>query len=115
MHEMGIMKSVVKASIAAAQKNGVNRIRTVTLQVGELWAFIPEWVQQYFDVLSKGSVAEGAKVYLESVPATGRCNICNMTFKIDIHNRRAVCPLCNQDDYQLLTGNELILKSIETE
>lgn len=114
MHELGVMKHVVKGVLDAATSVNAEEIKSVTLMIGELRNFHQSWVQQYYDMLTKDSTIAGAKIIVETVPATAHCMECDDIFRIDVHSHKEVCcPSCNSESYELCTGNEIILKNIE--
>ncbi len=57
MHELPITEGILKISTEAA---GGRQITTIHLVVGELSSIVDDSIQFYFDMLSKGTVAEGA-------------------------------------------------------
>lgn len=115
MHELGIMKHVVKAVFEAADTANASSVKRVNLMIGELRNFQQKWVQFYYDMLAEGSSVEGAEVVVEYVPATACCLDCGDIFRVDIHasEKNICCPSCRSLDYEFCTGNEMILKSIE--
>lgn len=113
MHELSLMRNVVRTVLMAGEKSNTPSIRSVTLLVGESRAFEEKWAQMYFDMLSKDTIADGAKVVLETVPITGSCLKCGEIFRIDMHDKECCCPKCVGRDYKIITGREMIVKNIE--
>ena len=70
MHELPITEGILKIATDAA---GGRRITSIHLVVGELSSIVDDSVQFYFDMLSKGTVAEGAALDFERRPATMVC------------------------------------------
>ncbi len=92
------------------------KLRSVTLLVGANRLFVQDWVQMMFDSLTEGTVLEGAKIVLETVPATAQCSICGETFRYSPdHHHGPQCPICGSEEVTALTGNELMIKQIEVE
>ncbi len=98
--------------IKHAEDNGATRVVSVHLKVGELRDFIEEWVQSYFDHLSRGTIAEGAKIKVEKVPLQLKCSHCGSLFKAHTENKDFSCPECACKDNDLVTGNEYCIDSI---
>ncbi len=96
-----------------AEDNQASRIVSIYLQVGELRDFEEEWMQRYFDYLSRGTIAEGGKIVLKKIPASARCVQCAHTFNTDIKQDNVYCPGCGCSKIELVTGNEFLLESIE--
>ena len=86
---------------------------SIHLQVGELRDLTEEWIQRYFDYLSPGTLAEGAKITLTRVPVKMACQACQASFSSDIHSAKIECPECGNDKPTLTGGDEFLIESIE--
>jgi len=73
MHEMSITQSMLDMALEYAQGQ---RITDIYLQVGKMSLVVPECVEFYFEFLSKGTLAEGAKLHFETVPIEITCLDC---------------------------------------
>lgn len=93
MHELSIMKRIVETVLSVQEQNQEGKITGLTLLVGEGRNFVQEWVQSYFDMLSKDTPVEGAKVSLEQVPVTAKCLGCGEIYKISLHDKPEICAL----------------------
>ena len=81
--------------------------------MGALRAIVPEMMEQYFKFLARGTIAEGARLETESIPAEALCNDCSTTFKAP--DLVFICPSCGSGNVELLKGMELIVADIEAE
>ena len=61
MHELAITEGIIQAAVPEALKHGAKRVLEIRLKIGELSGVIPECIQYYFDIASKGTIAENAK------------------------------------------------------
>jgi len=113
VHEMAIARSIVDIAVAAAQRERAGRVVRVNVLAGELRAIIPAQLIYYFGVMSKDTLAEGAHLGLETAPLVGRCSDCDEEF--DTRDCSLVCPECNGQDIQMVSGTELRVKDIEVE
>lgn len=59
MHELGITRNVV--AICSEHAHGAP-VRRVTLEIGKLAAVLPESVRFCFDICSRGTLLEGARL-----------------------------------------------------
>ena len=115
MHELSITQDVVKIVLDHAEKNGVRKVLSVNIKAGELRDVVEEWMQRFFDYLSKGTIAEGAKLKIERVPVIFRCR-CGETFPVNIKERRDIaCPQCKGGDVALISGREFEIVGIEVQ
>ena len=65
MHELGITRNLVAIVGEAAQGR---RVRKVWLEIGERSALLPDAVRFCFDVVSQGTVLEGATLEIVALP-----------------------------------------------
>ena len=113
MHELSVTQQVLNIAVEKAQENGAATIKQIDLVIGDLSSIVDESVQFYFDILSRGTPAEGAKLVFRRVPATVRCRRC--THEFTARGEDWTCPQCREMDCQIVTGNEFYLESIEVE
>jgi hydrogenase nickel incorporation protein HypA/HybF len=109
---MGNILDIVKET---AEKNGAKRVTRIELLIGMMSDILPDWAQNYFDMLSKDTVADGAVLVIERVPVTLMCRQCKKNFEMDMADWNFKCPTCVSSDVELVTGRELAIKNIEIE
>jgi hydrogenase nickel incorporation protein HypA/HybF len=116
MHELPITESILKIVLTHAAKNDVRQVMVIHLRVGRLSDLEDEWIQRYFDYLSKGTVAEGAKLKIERMPIKLQCNSCSTSYDVEITKiGDTVCPNCGQKDSKLISGREYYIKDMEVQ
>ncbi|MBN1614404.1 MAG: hydrogenase maturation nickel metallochaperone HypA [Deltaproteobacteria bacterium] len=114
MHELSVMDSILKVVLRHAASNGVEKVVAVGLRIGKLSDLVDEWMQHYFDYLSKGTVAEGAVLKIERSPVIFKCKACERDFPVEMAEIRTVaCPACGSGDITLIAGREYYIKNIE--
>lgn len=114
MHELSVTQNIVNIAVEAAQGAGSPRITAIDLLVGELTGFVTDSIQFYFDLLSKGTVAEGAVLRVRREPASATCTGCGHVFHPEIPFLPA-CPVCGSSAVRLAGGRDLRVESIEVE
>ncbi|MCP4682486.1 MAG: hydrogenase maturation nickel metallochaperone HypA, partial [Desulfobacterales bacterium] len=73
-----------------------------------------EWIQHYFDYLSKETLAEEAKLVIERIPIVLKCNECAHSFEIKKHEMKEIqCPKCKNQKCSLESGREYYIKHME--
>ena len=113
MHELAITEGIMEAALPAAEAGGAKRILEIRLKIGELSGVFPECIKEYLDVLSKGTIAEGAVLKVEKIPVSIRCSKC--TFEGPIDRKKIKCPECGSIDFRITGGREYYVDSLEVE
>lgn len=89
MHEMGLARQVVGASIEAAAKQKVQRIGSVDVEVGPLAVVDVEELQECFEIAARGTPAEGASLRVKRLPLAAVCKKCGERVVLDVGSERA--------------------------
>lgn len=111
MHELSIMDNILEIAVRHARSSEASRIHRITLRIGEASGVSLEALEFAFDVLSKETLAEGAELKVERVPARCVCTECDTTYEpCDI---LAGCPACGSYRSRLVQGREMELVSME--
>lgn len=110
MHEIGVVIEVIKTVERFAKQNDVTKIEMLVLQIGELSSMIPRYVEACYPAAIEGTILEETKLKIEIMPANALCKSCNKVFNIVEHNK--ICPDCNAEDFDLLSGREFMIKEI---
>ncbi len=113
MHEYPITQQIIQIATNQAKENDARFITRITLVIGEFSGFMSESIQMYFDVISKGTLCEGAILEVENVKAKWRCPVCEIEFIREPLS--FACPQCGQDGEPTKIGKEFYVKSIEIE
>ena len=113
MHEMSLCEAVVEIAVEEARKGGAARIRAVVLEVGALGHVDPDALAFCFSAVSRGTLAENARLIIERVPGSGCCLDCAKT--VPMTERFGACPECGRRHVQMSHGDELKLRELEVE
>lgn len=114
MHELPVIDKILKVTLAHAEKHGVSRVLGIHLRVGNLSDLESEWMQRYFDQMSKGTLAAGALLKIEWMPAVLKCNLCTETYRLTGRFLGdPVCPKCGGKDSRLISGKEYQITNLE--
>ncbi|MFC1517918.1 hydrogenase maturation nickel metallochaperone HypA [Candidatus Margulisiibacteriota bacterium] len=111
MHELSIIENIFKVIEKAASENDIKKISQVNLKIGKLQQVVPDLLQSAFEVVSKDTLANEAKLVFEEVPVKVKCRSCQKEFGVE--NNIFVCPNCASGELDLLQGKELFLVSLE--
>ena len=113
MHELAITQSILDISKKAADEHGAKRVKSVRIMLGEYSGVVPQCIQDYFDVVSKDTVVEGAFLDIRRLPVVIRCHSCQKESRID--RLHVACPACGSTDLKLIQGREFYIESLEVE
>ncbi|HDS17147.1 MAG TPA: hydrogenase maturation nickel metallochaperone HypA [Proteobacteria bacterium] len=114
MHELPVITEILKVVLEHAARHRLRRVTAVHLEVGALSELEDEWLQRYFDHLSRGGRAAGARLLLKRVPATLTCADCGAEFAFDGGAQaRNYCPACAGHHCRLLRGQGYFIKNLE--
>jgi hydrogenase nickel incorporation protein HypA/HybF len=113
VHELSIMESALAVVAEQARKAGAVRVVGIRLRIGVLSGVVAEALEFAFQALAPGTIAEGAEMAVESVPAVFWCGSCSREFVAG--DLFAECPSCHQPSAELRAGREMELASVEIE
>lgn len=72
MHELGVLCQAVKMVDRIASKNNIEKVKHITLQVGEASGYVPVFFEKLFPVaVDKLSALKDAQLIIETVPGKG--------------------------------------------
>ena len=71
---------------------------------------IPEYVEEIYPVVAKGTMFESIKLIINVVPGLAECNECNEIFNVIEHE--GYCPNCGSFEKEILSGKDFLIKEI---
>ncbi len=113
MHELSLMQSTLDIVFAEAQRLSARRIHGLRMRIGALSGVVPESLEFAFEALTEGTLAQGARLEIERVPARCFCARCAREFEPPPHS--FACPVCGRASAELRRGREMEVLSIEVE
>lgn len=112
MHELPVTQGILDVALNAAQQAGGYRITRIDLVIGELSSIVDDSIQFYFDILSRGTLAEGACMSIRREPAQATCQDCGFQWTVNIPLVPS-CPSCQGHRFQVTGGRTFYVESIE--
>ena len=110
MHEMSITEDILRIVSEHAAGADATNVTEIQIVIGELASFIDNSIQFYFDILSPGTVAEGAILNFRRIKTRFRCRQCEKEFMPE--NKNWICPYCSALGGDIIAGKEFYIESI---
>jgi len=111
MHELSLCQNLCRILEDEAKRQSFTRVRRISLVVGSFACVEPEALRFGFSVASRGTVAEGATLEIETPPGRAWCFDC-MT-EVELRARLDPCPLCGGQKLRGDEGGTLSIRELE--
>ena len=108
MHELAITENILDIALKHAQGQNITGIFLV---IGQLSSIVDDSVQFYWDTVSQGTLAEGAKLHFRRIPTEFLCQDCMNRFSPNQDNY--TCPRCGSRRAIIVAGEEFYVEAIE--
>lgn len=86
------------------------KISSAKVEIGASRVSHPDELLELFSMISRGTIAEGAKLEIEILPVQGSCADCGKEFNPD--KLRLTCEKCGSTNIQVTSGNALVIGEI---
>ena len=113
MHELSITQGILDIAIAKAREADAEKVSEINLVIGDAASIVGECVQFCFDFVSKGTIAEGARINFQRIPLQMKCRNCNNVFNPE--KESWTCPRCQEWNVEIISGKEFYMESIEVD
>ena len=113
MHELAVTESMLKIAVQYAVQANAVRVTSLQLIIGQLSSIVDDSVQFYWDMISAGTLCEGAQLRFERRPVVLKCLDCDRTYTLN--GELTDCPSCHGGRIKVVSGEEFYLDSIEVE
>lgn len=113
MHELSVTQSVLELALRHAEQHGAARVTHVYLVIGDLSSIIDDSVQFYWDIISRGTLAEGALLHFDRRRTRMVCADCGAEYEPE--KGTLACPNCAGTQVQVIAGEEFRLDAIDIE
>ena len=113
MHELAICQALMNQIETIATEKNARQVISIVIGMGPLSGVEEQLLQHAYPVASAGTVAEGAELVIESLPVRIKCSQCGQ--ESDAKPNKLVCSHCGDWRTTLISGDELMLMSVELE
>lgn len=113
MHEFSICRSLLGQVEALGVEHGARRVTSVKVAVGPLCGVEPGLLERAYLLARCGTVADIAPLIVETLPIVVECRTCGRESAAAAN--RLICAHCGDYRVEVVSGDELILLSVEME
>lgn len=113
MHELSIAQQILNIALKHAGNAEAIQIKHIYLRIGQLSSIIDDSLQFYWDFISDGTIAKGAALHFERIPANLICNNCQHAYILN--GKTMSCPQCGSEGFDIQAGAEFSLLAIDIE
>lgn len=112
MHELGTIYYVIDTVEKLVVENKLEKVASITLEVGEVSGIIPEYLSDFWlYARKKTEFFQDTELIIEPIKAVTYCQDCTKTYPTIPQGK--TCPHCGSANTFLITGNEYNIKEIE--
>lgn len=111
MHELSVCLSLMQQVEGIARERDAEKVARITLSIGPLSGVEPDLLQHAYPVAAAGTVAEDAELILQSSDVVVRCSQCDT--ETTVTPNKLLCGSCGDFRTRVVSGDELILMSVE--
>ena len=112
MHEMSYVVRFVNLAIETASEQKADKVRSITVSVGEMTDVLPEYLQKYYPETIRNTILEGSELKVNMVPALVECAGCKNNYTPTRENKY-LCPHCGDGNGRVIAGRDVVLESVE--
>ncbi len=111
MHELRIAEDLAVMVAGYAAEAGLTKVDRINVSFGQFIQIVPDLFVAAFGEAARDTVASGADLDIEIIPAELRCLGCGSEYKPA--GDLCACSICGSEEIALQHGKELFVKSIE--
>ena len=113
MHELAVCQALMNQVESIAAERNARSVVTITIGMGPLSGVEAQLLKHAYPVASAGTIAEGAELVIQTLPVRIRCNRCGC--ESEALPNKLLCAECGEWHTTLVSGDEMMLMSIELE
>ena len=113
MHELAVAQALVEQVNAVIDQHGAALASQIRVRIGPLAGVVPELLASAFPLAAAGSRMEHAELEFAHAPIQVRCQTCGLDTEAAMN--RLICGACGDWHTQVISGDELLLESVELE
>jgi hydrogenase nickel incorporation protein HypA/HybF len=111
VHELSVCQALIAQVETVAQERGARSVKSVLVRVGPLSGVEAPLLEQAYPLAAAGTVAEASRLLVEPAPIRVKCETCGAECAAEAN--RLLCASCGDYHTRLLSGDEMMLMSVE--
>ncbi|MCU7796180.1 MAG: hydrogenase maturation nickel metallochaperone HypA [Candidatus Thiodiazotropha sp. (ex Semelilucina semeliformis)] len=111
MHELSVCQAMLTQVEEIARRENARDVTRIVVRIGPLAGVVPDLLQQAFTVARAGTIAAEAELVTEEQPIRVSCLSCGA--ESDVLPNRLLCKSCGDYRTRVISGDELLLASVE--
>lgn len=113
MHELSVCIALIEQVQKIAASRNAGQVSKIVLDVGPLSGVEPELLRNAYPLAAAGTVAAAAELVIEDAAIVVHCNQCDRDS--DATANRLLCAHCGDYRTRVVSGDEMILRSVQLE
>ncbi len=113
MHELSICQALIQQVENIAHERDAQSVSLIVIGVGPLSGVEAQLLKNAYSIASAGTLAEQAELTVNVLPLKVKCNQCGC--ESEATPNKLSCRHCGHWQTQLISGDELMLLSVELE
>lgn len=110
MHELGLVINIVKQIENYMDDNNLTTVEKLVLQVGKLSEVYPKYLRDVYPIAVEKTKLSNTKLLIEETPGIGRCQACDFVYNLVENDNQ--CPICQNKQFDIISGREFLIKEI---
>jgi hydrogenase nickel incorporation protein HypA/HybF len=111
MHEMSLAEGMLQLVEDGARQHAASAVKAVWLEVGALSHVEVDALRFCFDAVTRGTVAQGARLEIVATPGAAWCMPCGE--RVALARLGDACPSCGGHQLHVVQGEDLRVREIE--
>lgn len=113
MHELSLCVSLLEQVAQIAAERAAANVTKIELDIGPLSGVEADLLRNAYPIAAAGTIAERAELVIRGTDIIVRCMSCKA--ETDAKPNRLVCGSCGDFRTRIVSGDEMILRSLEIE
>ena len=113
MHELAICQSLMDQVESIASERNAQSVTSIIVAMGPLSGVEAQLLKNAYPIASAGTIAEDAELIIEYLPVRVKCTQCGN--ESEASPNKLICKQCGDWRTTLVSGDEMMLMSVELE